>query len=77
MRRVSHNLSTKEEKVATKIETLLSDLSLDIEQIGYYMGINAPYIIYERFVEVAEAAEYNRTGKAEYNVKGGYYYDNR
>lgn len=75
MRRINtNNINTKEEKVASKIVTLLSDLTLDIEKIGFYMAINAPHIHYRRFIEVAESSEFQYTG-GKLN-SGGYYSDN-
>lgn len=75
MRRISKDITTKEERAVNKITTILSDLTLDIEQMGYAASVNMPYIIYDRFVEVAESAEYNRSTDTEFNKKGNYYYD--
>lgn len=75
MRRINtNNINTKEEKVASKIIMLLSDLTLDIEKIGFYMAINSPYIHYRRFVEVAESSEFQYNGSK--LQSGGYYSDN-
>ena len=51
---------SKEEKLATKIIVLLSDLSLDLEAVGLYLARTAPHIIYRRGLEVLEAMEYNK-----------------
>jgi hypothetical protein len=75
MNHISNNINTKEEKAISKIITILSDLALDIERMGYIAGVNMPYIIYERFIEVAESTEYNRTKQQEFNTKGNFYYD--
>lgn len=66
---------SKEEKVAEKITALLSDLSLDIEAIGFQMAKSAPYIIYCRAREVLEAMEYNKT--EEELSRTGIYYNKR
>jgi hypothetical protein len=76
MYRVNRNLApTKEEKVAKKISDIVSDFSLDIEAVGYYLATSVPYITYARAVEVLEAARYNKD-VAEYYKQGGYY-DNK
>ena len=75
MRRISKDISTKEERAVNKITTILSDLTLDIEQMGYAASVNMPYIIFDRFVEVAESAGYNRNTDVEFSKKGNYYYD--
>ena len=51
---------TKEEKAAAKIGTLISDFTLDLDAIGFYLARAQPYIILRRAVEVLESAEYNR-----------------
>lgn len=66
--------ATKEEKAAQKISTIMSDFSLDLEAVGYYMATSIPYITYSRSLEVLEAARYNKE-VAEYYRQGGYYDD--
>lgn len=51
---------SKEEKVASKFITLLSDLNLDLEAVGFYIARTSPYIIYSRANEVLEAMQYNK-----------------
>lgn len=51
---------SKEEKVASKFITLLSDLTLDLEAVGFYLAKTSPYIIYSRANEVLEAMQYNK-----------------
>lgn len=51
---------SKEEKVASRIITLLSDLNLDLEAIGFYLAKISPHIIYSRANEVLEAMQYNK-----------------
>jgi flagellin-specific chaperone FliS len=58
--------TSNEEKVAKKIGTILSDFSLDLEQVGKYIAVALPYTVYARAVEVLEAANYNKD-VAEYN----------
>lgn len=65
---------SKEEKVAMRIGTLLSDFSLDLESVGKYLVLSNPHVIYSRGVEVLEAAQYNKE-VAEYREQGKYYGD--
>ena len=51
---------SKEEKVASRIVTLLSDFSLDLEAIGFYLAKGSPHIIYTRANEVLESMQYNK-----------------
>jgi hypothetical protein len=53
-------IKTKEEKVADKIITLLSDLTLDLEKIGFYLARTAPYIIFCRSIEVLDSAKFQK-----------------
>lgn len=52
--------ASKEERVANRIVTLLSDLTLDLEAIGFYLSKGSPHIIYTRANEVLEAMQYNK-----------------
>jgi 2'-5' RNA ligase len=64
--------ATKEEKVATRLATLLSDFTLDIEAVGKFLATSVPHILYTRVVEVLESAKYqNETGN-EYDSRWGY-----
>jgi hypothetical protein len=60
MRRSIKLAISKEEKVATKMVTLLSDFTLDLEAIGFYLAKGSPHIIYTRANEVLEAMQYNK-----------------
>jgi hypothetical protein len=64
--------TSNEEKVAKSIGRLLSDYSLDLEQVGKYLVVANPHLIYSRAVEVLEAAQYNKE-VAEYNEMHKYY----
>ena len=75
MYRINRNTTpTKEEKVAQKISTLMSDYSLDLEAVGYYLATAVPFLTFSRALEVLAAAEYNKE-TAEYYKQGGYYDD--
>jgi hypothetical protein len=60
MRRSIKLAISKEEKVATKMVTLLSDFTLDLEAIGFYLAKGSPHIIYTRANEVLESMQYNK-----------------
>ena len=51
---------TNEEKVAKKIAGLLSDLTLDLDKIGYHLAHSCSYLWYARALEVLEAAQFNK-----------------
>jgi len=51
---------TSEEKVAKKMAMLLTDLTLDLDKVGYHLAHSNPYLWYVRAAEVLEAAVYNR-----------------
>lgn len=70
MRRLNRTpINTKEEKVAARIGKELSDFTLDLDSVGYYLARSQPYLIFRRALEVLEAAEYNRD-TVEYNQMG-------
>lgn len=48
---------TEEEKVANTISKIISDLRLDLDQIGIYLARNNPSVSYRRLLEIAESAE--------------------
>lgn len=61
MRRLPRQeLLTNEEKVAKKIANLLTDLTLDLDRVGYHLAFSNPYLWYARSLEVLEAAQYNK-----------------
>jgi hypothetical protein len=48
---------TIEEKVATKMSALLSDMRLNLKMIGSYIALQQPMQIQERMTEVTEYME--------------------
>ena len=46
---------SKEQKIATLILDKLSDLTLDLEMIAFYLALNVSGVLYNRFQVVAEA----------------------
>ncbi len=63
---------SKEEKIAKTIGNSLSDFTIDLEAVGYYLS-KQPYLIYSRSMEVLESAEFQKES-VEYN-RMGYYSD--
>jgi hypothetical protein len=74
MRRAIKLAPSKEEKVAVSISRLLSDFSLDLEAIGFYLAKAIPYTVFRRALEVLESAEYNHQA-GEYDTRGKSYHD--
>jgi hypothetical protein len=77
MRRVSKPIKTKEEKVVERIGVLLSDLTLDLEKVGYYMAKNLPYMLFSRTLEVLESANFQKPVIDEIRETRGDWYDDR
>jgi len=57
------NPITNEEKVAKKIANLLTDLTLDLDRVGYHLYRSNPFLWYSRAIEVLESARYNKEEK--------------
>lgn len=51
---------TDEEKVVIKLNSLLSDLRLDVEMVGRYLAQISPTVVYNRLMTVAESAQYEK-----------------
>jgi hypothetical protein len=51
---------TSEEKIAKKLAMLFTDLTLDLDKVGYHLAHSNPYLWYVRAVEVLESAVYNK-----------------
>jgi homoserine acetyltransferase len=54
--------TTEEEKIALKLGNILSDLRVDIEQVGRYLARTSPNVVYNRLITVAESAQYEKEG---------------
>lgn len=48
---------TEEEKAAKKLANIVSDVRLDLDDVGVYLATLAPNVVYRRLVEIAESAE--------------------
>lgn len=56
---------SNEEKVAEKIAKLLDSLTLNLDEVGKYLARFLPNTIYNRFMIIAESAEYEKENKDE------------
>ncbi len=63
---------TKEERTAQLIGRALSDFTLDLEAVGYYLS-KQPYTVFSRGLTVLESAEYNKENIEQLRL--GYYND--
>jgi len=52
-----HGVTTREQKVAKTIIDMLSDIRLDLDIIGLYLGKYARTVVFNRFEIVYEAAK--------------------
>lgn len=53
---------TPEERVASRIKTIVEDLNLDIEQTGVMLARVLPHLTYNRLVAMIESAQYEKEG---------------
>ena len=67
--------ASKEEKVANKIGKEVSDFTLDLEAVGYYLAKGLPYTIFSRTMVVLESADYQKE-EMEKSGNGFYTYGN-
>ncbi len=63
---------TKEERTAQLIGKALSDFTLDLEAVGYYLS-KQPHTVFSRGLTVLESAEYNKENTEQLRL--GYYND--
>lgn len=52
-----------EEKVAVKLANLVSDIRLDLDQVGIYVGRHTPASPFYRLKEIIESAEQEVTNE--------------
>jgi hypothetical protein len=60
MRGLMRRIQTREEKAATKIATIVNDITLDLDFVGIYLARTAPTISYNRLLLIAESAEFEK-----------------
>ncbi len=53
-------IKTEEEKAAIKLATIVSDVRLDLDEVGVYLGRYAPTVSYNRLMLIAESAEFEK-----------------
>ncbi len=58
-------LKTNEEKIAEQIANIVSDVRIDLDQVGVYLARIQPNTPYNRLMIIAESAEW--TKEAEYD----------
>lgn len=51
---------TQEEKVVEQFANLLSDLRIDLDQVGIYLAQQRPSTAYNRLMIIAESAEHEK-----------------
>jgi hypothetical protein len=51
---------SQSERTAIKIANLINDLTLDLDQVGYYLARFLPNTTYRRIIEIAEAAKHEK-----------------
>ena len=56
-------IRTDEEKIAKQIVSIVNDLTLDLDQVGFYVARLAQNFSYRRLGIVMEAADYERKSK--------------
>jgi predicted RNA binding protein with dsRBD fold (UPF0201 family) len=53
-------IKTDEEKVAKTLTNLVNDLTLDVEQVGVYLGRESPNVSLRRLNEIMDTANEER-----------------
>jgi hypothetical protein len=62
MRGLMRRIQTEEEKVAKKLANIVSDVRLDLDEVGGHLA-NLPNVAYRRLSEVVDSAESEKEGK--------------
>jgi hypothetical protein len=60
-------MKSDEEKIAESIHKMLSDLRLDLDQVGLYIGRIRPQTSQRRLEIILEAAQEERNGAVDYD----------
>ena len=53
-------IKTKEEVVARKLSDMVSDVTLDLDEVGRYMAINTPTLLANRLDVIIESARFEK-----------------
>lgn len=51
------HIITTEERQVKKLADILADLRLDLEMMGYYLGMNVSSVVYNRLQIISETAK--------------------
>lgn len=51
------HIITREEREVSKLANILADLRLDLELMGYYLGMNVSSVVYNRLQIISETAK--------------------
>jgi hypothetical protein len=62
MRGLMRRIQTEEEKAAKKLATIVSDVRLDLDEVGSHLA-NLPNVAYRRLLEIADSAEHEKESK--------------
>jgi hypothetical protein len=62
MRGLMRRIQTDEEKAAKKLANIVSDVRLDLDEVGGHLA-NLPNVAYRRLSEVVDSAEDEKEGK--------------
>ena len=62
MRGLMRRIQTEEEKAAKKLATIVSDVRLDLDEVGGHLA-NLPNVAYRRLSEIVDSAEYEKESK--------------
>jgi hypothetical protein len=72
MYRIQTSVSTSEERVAKQLTKAISDLTLDLERVGYYIATAMPYLHFARFRQVAESADHEMSMRTDIDYEREY-----
>lgn len=61
---------SEEEKVAKSITKMMNDLTLDLDQVGIYIGRMRPATSYRRLEVIMDSAREEREAKVDYERYG-------
>jgi hypothetical protein len=56
---------TPEQRVATKIASLVSDVTIDLEMVGLSIARDNPNVVYRRLQEITETAEQEKMSEGQ------------
>jgi hypothetical protein len=60
---MSRSGKSDNQKVAEKMTSLVNDVTIDLTTVGEHIARTAPNVTYRRFIEIADAAKFEREEK--------------